>query len=203
MRLRAADGTTHARGLAFSISLVLVQGPRRRGRPRGGDRLRGISSAAPGHHPGFGSRPHERPPDQRGSAGDACRPPSSLSPAGPRPHRHHRHGHHGDGAARASDESHLRSREGPSVRGEVQACVRARAERRRRDRRGVRAARFRPRPRRPRRVALVLARRPLARRDSARRVRASPCSFAGRRSAGSRAGRGLRSVQGLEWEPGR
>ena len=26
VRLRAADGTTHARGLAFSISLVLVQG---------------------------------------------------------------------------------------------------------------------------------------------------------------------------------
>ena len=88
---------------------------------------------------------------QRGSAGDACRPPTPLSPADPRPRRHRHHGHNRDGAARASHEPDLRSREGPSVRREVQACVRARAERRRRDRRGVRAARLRPRPRRPRR----------------------------------------------------
>ena len=56
VRLRAADGTSHSRGLAFAVSLVLVQGLVVVVGFAVATGSAGIPSAAPRHDPCFGAR---------------------------------------------------------------------------------------------------------------------------------------------------
>ena len=190
VRLRAADGTSHSRGLAFAVSLVLVQGlvvvvGFAVATGSAGFRqllLDTIQASAPGPTSDLLTNAVE----QATHVGRRNRYlPLTIGLIGT---LRHGDGHHG--SARARDEPHLRHREGSAVRGEVQARLRARGERRRHDRRVVHAARIRPRSRRERGRSRSVARPSLADRHRARCRSASRLSFAGRRSDGSPDGPG-------------
>ena len=141
MRLRLADGTSHARSLAFVTSLVLVQGLIVMVGFAAAFGSSGISnvivdtirSAAPG--PAGDVLTHAV------RAGEQGRCARSLPRALPRAGRHHLHGDDRDGSAGARPEPDLRRRDGPAFPPEVRNGVPARGQRRRRDRRVVRAAR--------------------------------------------------------------
>ena len=108
VRLRAADGTTHARGLAFSVSLVLVQGL-----------VVVVGLAVATGSAGF--RQLLLDTIQASAPGPTSDLLTNAVEQATRVGRHHRylpltigligvarHRHDGDGPARASDEPHLR-----------------------------------------------------------------------------------------------
>ena len=121
LRLRYSDGFSHARSLAFAVSLVVVQatialvgfasvlGDRRRPAQHRPDPARDGTGAG-------------RQPAGRGRAtGRSSRCLTAVPRAVPRPRRRARHGRHRDGTGRAGAEPHLRRRAGPPDRREVHA----------------------------------------------------------------------------------
>ena len=131
VRLRAADGTSHSRGLAFAVSLVLVQGL-----------VVVVGFAVATGSAGF--RQLLLDTIQASAPGPTSDLLTNAVEQATRVGREHRflpltigligtllHGDGHDGSARARDEPDLRHREGPAVRGEVHARVRTRDQRRR------------------------------------------------------------------------
>ena len=115
VRLRVADGFSHARSLAFMTSLVLVQAHHRAGRPRQRagrqpHRQHGIVSTIQSAVPGPAGQVLTAAVDQAHNAGVSRRYLAlALGLVGPLVVGHHRHG-----PARAGPQPHLRRRAGPA-----------------------------------------------------------------------------------------
>ena len=123
LRMRVADGFSHARSLAFMTSLVLVQGT---------IALVGLATALGDTNVVTRDRerdPHRcswsgRPGPHHGrEAGARCRRREALRAARSRFDRRSRHGYDRDGSARAGAEPDLRRRAGPPDATEVRPCV--------------------------------------------------------------------------------